>query len=267
MKLCMMSSVLGFDAPPQEAVDIACYCNMEAMDWVFFAEQNIDPVFLRKLTLDAGLKVASYTPLFFSHVNGEKDWQEKFYRELDKAAALFAPVMMVPPLPADNQISLDEGRKQWMEFYIWAAPMALKSGIQLTVEATGMSNSPITATGEVMEILEAVPELKLTLDYGNMATAGVEPEELKIFSGKIAHIHLKDWNISSVPTEKAELKRCGRYFADAVIGRGDLDLKASWDVLSPADRECFVNLETMDFCGTSSTRDVLKKLSDELRYW
>ena len=266
MKLCMMSSVLGFDSP-YEAIDIARYCGMEAMDWVFFAEQNIDPVFLRKLTIDAGLKVASYTPLFFSSVNGEKEWQEKFYRELDKAVNLSAPVMMVPPLPADNQISLEEGREKWTEFYIWAAPAALKAGIQLTIEATGMDNSPITTAGEVLEILEAVPDLKLTLDYGNMATGGVEPDELKIFSGRIAHIHLKDWNIYPVPTENATLKRCGRYFSDAVIGQGDVDIRASWDVLSPADRECFVNLETMDFYGTSSTREVLKKLSDELRYW
>ena len=68
MKLCMMSSVFGFEAP-REAVEAACYCNMEAVDWVFFAEQNIDPEFLRKLTIDAGLKVASYTPLFYSYIN------------------------------------------------------------------------------------------------------------------------------------------------------------------------------------------------------
>ena len=175
--------------------------------------------------------------------------------------------MMIPPLPADDQISLEDGRKKWTEFYFRAAPLALKAGIQLTIEATGMGNSPITTTREVMEILEAIPELKLTLDYGNMATGGVDPEELEVFSSRIAHIHLKDWSIYTEPTENTELKRCGRYFADAIIGQGDLDLKASWDVLSPTARECFVNLETMDFYGTSSTREVLKKISDELRYW
>ena len=77
MKLCMMSSVFGFDAP-REAVEAACYCKMEAIDWVLFAEQAVDPDFLRKLTLDAGLKVASYTPLFYSFIHGEKDWQDKF---------------------------------------------------------------------------------------------------------------------------------------------------------------------------------------------
>ena len=170
MKLCMMSSVFGFDAP-QEAVEGAVYCNMEAMDWVFFAEQNIDPDFLRKLTVDAGLKVASYTPLFYSFINDEDDWQDKFFRELDKAVALSAPVMMVPPFPAEKQQSLDEDREKWKNFYSWAAPLARKAGVQLTIEATGMKNSPVTTSGELMEILDAVPELKLTLDYGNMATA------------------------------------------------------------------------------------------------
>ena len=68
MKLCMMSSVLGVEAP-REAVEVATYCNMEAIDWVFFADQAIDTDFLRKLTLDAGLCVASYTPLFYSFIN------------------------------------------------------------------------------------------------------------------------------------------------------------------------------------------------------
>ncbi len=266
MKLCMMSSVFGFDAP-REAVEAACYCKMEAIDWVLFAEQTVDPDFLRKLTLDAGLKVASYTPLFYSFINGEKDWQDKFFRELDKAVALSAPVMMVPPFPAENQISLEDDLQKWKEFYIRAAPLAKNAGVQLTTEATGMKKSPITTSSELMEILDAVPDLKLTLDYGNMATAGEKVENLKLFSGRIAQIHLKDWKIYSSPTENASLKRCGRYFADAVIGTGDIDVKASWDVLAPADKECFVNLETMDFYGTSSTREVLKKLSDEMRHW
>ena len=175
--------------------------------------------------------------------------------------------MMVPPFPAEPQKSLADDRARWKEFYAWAAPIALKSGVQLTIEATGMGNSPITTADEVMEILDAVPELKLTLDYGNMATGGDTPESIRVFSGRIAHIHLKDWKIYSQPTENATLKRCGKYFADAVIGMGDVDVKGSWDVLSPADRECFVNLETMDFTGKSTVRDVLKKLSDELRYW
>ena len=266
MKLCMMSSVFGFDAP-REAVEAACYCKMDAIDWVLFAEQAVDPDFLRKLTLDAGLKVASYTPLFYSFINGEKDWQDKFSRELDKAVALSAPVMMVPPFPAENQISLEDDLQKWKEFYILAAPLAKNAGVQLTTEATGMKKSPITTSSELMEILDAVPDLKLTLDYGNMATAGEKVENHKLFSGRIAQIHLKDWKIYSSPTENASLKRCGRYFADAVIGTGDIDVKASWDVLAPADKECFVNLETMDFYGTSSTREVLKKLSDEMRHW
>ena len=266
MNLCMMSSVTGFESP-REAVDIACYCNMAAMDWVFFAEQNIDPEFLRKLTVDAGLSVASYTPLFYSFIEGEKDWQDKFSRELDKAAALSAPVMMVPPFPAKQQKSLEDDRRKWKEFYAWAAPLALKSGVQLTVEATGTRNSPITTAMEQLEILDAVPELKVTLDYGNMATGGDTPEDIRKLSGKIVRIHLKDWKIYSRPTENATLKRCGKYFADAVIGTGDIDIKTAWDVLSPAEQECFVNLETMDFYNTSSVKAVLKNVSDMVRNW
>ena len=81
MKLCMMSSVLGFDQP-LEVIDTALFCGMEAVDWIFPADRNIDPAFLRKISIDAGLKIAAYTSLFGAFIKGEKDWQDKLWQDL-----------------------------------------------------------------------------------------------------------------------------------------------------------------------------------------
>lgn len=266
MKLCMMSSVLGFDQP-LEVIDTALFCGMEAVDWIFPAERDIDPAFLRKISIDAGLKIAAYTSLFGAFIKGEKDWQDKFKIELDKALALGASVMMIPPVASPNQYSLADDRQAWKRFYSWAAPEAANLGIKLSLESTGMVNSPVTLASEVLEILEEVPDLRVTLDYGNMATGGDSPENIRSLSGKIVHIHLKDWKISPQHIEKSTLKRNGQYFANAMIGTGDLDVKDSWDVLSEKDKECFVNLETADFSGRLPVKEALKEVSDFLRSW
>lgn len=266
MKLCMMSSVLGFDTP-LEVVETAVFCDMEAVDWIFPADRAIDGGFLRKITVDAGLKIAAYTSLFGAFIKGEADWQDKFKAELDKALILGAPVMMIPPVASPQQHSLAEDRRAWKKFYSWAAVQAASQGVKLTLESTGMLNSPVTLASEAAEILNEVPELGVTLDYGNMATGGDTAEDIRQISDRICHIHMKDWHISAEPFAGALEKRNGSYFGNALIGTGDLDLKRSWEVLSPENRECFVNLETADFSGRMTVKEALKQVSDTLRSW
>jgi len=64
-----------------------------------------------------------------------------------------------------------------------------------------------------------------------------------------------------------DLKRCGKYFADTVIGEGDMDLKAFWNTVDARGRELYVNVETTDFARTSSKEAVLKKTANLLRNW
>ena len=130
-----------------------------------------------------------------------------------------------------------------------------------------MLNSPITTAEETLEVLHAVPGLMCTLDVGNMETAEPAVNAYSVLKNYVVQFHLKDWKISDKTAENTDLKRCGKYFANAVIGEGDLDLKAFWDTVDTRGRELYVNLETTDFEKKSSAAEVLKKTADLLRNW
>ena len=110
-----------------------------------------------------------------------------------------------------------------------------------------MINSPIVTVSEALEVLRNVPGLKLTLDHGNMQTAEDAVEAYSILKEHVVHVHLKDWKVYDSPRADTTLKRCGQSFANAVIGKGDMDLRTCWENLDYRGRNLYVNLETMDY--------------------
>ena len=265
MKLCMMSCMMQ-GASPQEIVRTAVECGMDAVDWVC-SHQYAPAKQLRKLSEENGLKIIAHTALGSTFVGRDPNALDDFKRSLEFAVDLGAPVMMLPPFPRKDQISMEDDRKAWIGFYAQTQPLAQEAGITLTVESTGLLNSPVTTAAETLEVLHAVPGLMCTLDPGNMETAEPAGNAYAVLKDYVVQFHLKDWKIYDKPAENTDLKRCGKYFANAVIGEGDLDLKAFWNTVDPSGRELYVNLETTDFARKSSAAEVLKKTADLLRNW
>ena len=265
MNLCMMSCMMP-GAEPEQIVRTAVDCGMAAVDWACSRKWK-SPVFLRRISEDAGLAVAAHTVLHFSFAEGHACALDDFKRSLEFAVTLGAPVVMLPPFPRKEQVSLADDRKVWTEFYAEVLPMTRKAGVALAVESTGVLNSPITTASEIRQVLEAVPGLKCTLDYGNMETAEPSLDAYEKLKEYVVQFHLKDWKISPCYFPGSSRKRCGRYFANAVIGEGDMDLKAFWSTVDEAGRQLYVDLETMDFDNGSSTFQVMKKTADLLRFW
>ena len=58
MKLCMMSCMMG-RFTPEQIVATATACGMEAIDWV--STHHTEPAELRKISEDAGLRIAAHT--------------------------------------------------------------------------------------------------------------------------------------------------------------------------------------------------------------
>ena len=265
MKLCMMSCMMP-GTEPEEIVRTAVECGIDAIDWV--CRRRYAPAkHLRKLSEDNGLKIVSYTTLDSAFVDRDPNALDDFKRTIEYAVELGAPIMMLPPFARKDQISMEDDRKAWIGFYAQALPLAMAAGITLTAESTGFRNSPITTAAEVLEVLHAVPGLMCTLDAGNMETAEPSVNAYTVLKDYVVHFHLKDWKISDKPGKDFDLKRCGKYFANAVIGEGDMDLKAFWNTVDARGRELYVNLETSDFAGTSSMSAVFKKTADLLRNW
>lgn len=265
MKLCMMSCVMR-DAGPEKIVRTAVECGMAAIDWVC-SRRYAPAKQLRKLSEDSGLKIVSHTVLDSTFPTRDPNALDDFRRSLEFACDLGAPVMMLPPFPRREQISMEDDRKAWIEFYARTQPLAQSAGITLTAESTGLRNSPITTAEEILEVLRAVPGLMCTLDPGNMETAEPAVNSYAVLKKYVVQFHLKDWKIYDKPTENSDLKRCGKYFVNAVIGEGDWDLEGFWNTVDARGRELYVDLETTDFSGESSAAAVLGRTADLLRNW
>lgn len=264
MKLCMMSFVMN-PLPPAGIVQTAVSCGMTAIDWI--STHGTDPRELRKMSTDAGLKIAAHTMLKDKFLQRKPDYLDDFKYSLEDAYILGAPILMLPPFARENQKSLEDDRKAWIEYYAQALPMAQEAGIILTLESTGFGNSPITTADEVLEVIRQVPGLKVTFDHGNTATADDPLQAYLKLKDYIVHFHLKDWKISNQKEPGSTLKRDGRFYQDAVIGEGDLDLKKFWDAVDSRGRELYVNLETHDYSEKRDHAAVLRKVSDMLRDW
>lgn len=265
MKICMMSCMLG-RVTPEEVLKAAQDCRTEAVDWVSL--HGSTPAELKKLSADAGLPIAAYTALKGKVTAGlEAGYEDETRESVDEALAMEAPILMIPPFPIAGK-SMEEALKIWTEIYAIAVEHAKGTPLTVTLESTGMPKSPLVTGEEALSVLKQVPGLKVTFDQGNTATACDEKEAYQMLKDYIVHFHIKDWFIRDTPFEGAELKRIGKYYANAIIGSGDMDLKGFWDQVTPEHKaNCYVNMETLDFTRKISPAESLIGIADMLRNW
>ena len=264
MKICMMSLMMD-EFPVENIVSTAVECKMDAIDWIGLHGRKA--VELKKLCDDAGLYIASHTMLKWGFIKGDKNYFDEFKASLDDACILGAPIMMLPPFAREKQISFADDRKRYAEYFARGCELAKSSGVQLTLESTGFAKSPIITAEECLEILNQVPDLKVTFDQGNVATADDPVRAFELLRDYVVHFHLKDWYISDTPKENYDLKRCGKYYGDATIGEGDMDIAAFWKLTNARERELYVNPETRDWKGNRTPLEVFSKVCAEMRSW
>ncbi|MBO4633219.1 MAG: sugar phosphate isomerase/epimerase [Lentisphaeria bacterium] len=251
--------------PPKEIVRTAVSCGMTAIDWV--TTHGNDPRELKKISQDAGLKIAAHTMVKYKFLRREPDYLDEFKYSLDDACELEAPILMIPPFARKDQKSLEDDRKAWTEYYAQVCPLAQEAGITLTLESTGLRDSPIVTADEVLEVIGQVPGLKLVFDIGNTATADDPIQAYRKLREHVVHIHLKDRKIYDREEPGSLLKRNGKYFRPAVIGEGDLGLKKFWEEVDSRGRKLYVNLETQDYSEARNHAKILRNASDFLWGW
>lgn len=149
-------------------------------------------------------------------------------RIIDQAVELSAPmVMLVPGFP--DIIASEKDKQQALPRIISAlqkiTSYAQSKGIVLTIENYSALQMPFCSIAEVLTILEQVPGLRLTLDYGNMLVAGEDSlEAYEKLRKYIVNAHLKDWKVTSGQTGT----RCadGRHFEPSLHGQGVINFKS-----------------------------------------
>lgn len=260
-----MMSLMMYESSVEEIVSTALKCEMEAIDWIGLHGCRAD--YLKKLCDDAGLRIVSHTMLKDGFIEDYGNYFDEFKCSLDDARELGAPIMMIPPFPRKNQTSMADDLTRYIDYYGKCCEYAKGSGVTLTVESTGYGNSPITTADECLEVLRQVPDLRLTYDQGNVATADDPIEAFKKLRKYVVHFHVKDWYVSDEAKENTLQKRNGKHFADATIGEGDMDLKSFWQILTPEERNIFVNPETRDYTGKRNALDIYKQVCAEMRSW
>ena len=264
MKICMMSLMME-DSPVEEIVSTALACKMDGIDWIGLHDKTAS--YLRKLCDDNGLYIAAHTMLKWGFINDDPKYFDEFKASLDDACVLGAPVMMLPPFARSAQQSMADDRKRYAEYYAKGCELAQKAGVTLTLESTGFHNSPITTADECLEILKQVPGLKVTYDQGNVATAADPCEAFLKLREYVVHFHVKDWYVSDTEKDGYTLKRCGKFYGNATIGEGDMDLRSFWKLTNDRERTLFVNPETRDYTGKRTALETFKQVCAEMKSW
>lgn len=257
--------MIGSALPPSETIEAAKYASLDAVDWVTC--HNTPAKELKRLSDEADLKIVAYTDFAVKYQRNEKDWEDEYRGIFEKAAILEAPVVMIPPFAIEGK-SLEEGRKLWKEYYVKAAEEAKAYPFTFTLESTGMATSPVVTGEEVLDILQAAPGLKVTFDEGNTSTACDSFKAYELLKEYVVHFHLKDWKVYDEPCEGTFPNRDGRHRANIIIGEGDQDLRAFWDIVDPEQKKnCYVNLETFDFQGSMPKKEAMRKVAELMRNW
>lgn len=269
MKICMMSlmmtDVFTHNYPIEEILEVASHCGMGAVDWIGL--HNTTSKVLKKASDAAGIPIAAHTMLKDAFIKDDPNYMDDFKSSLEDACIMGAPVLMLPPFARAAQSSMADDRKRYIDYFGQAEELARKAGVQLTLESTGFENSPISTADECLEILNAVPGLRVTYDVGNVFTAEDPLAAYRKLRKYVVHFHVKDWFVSSAPKEGYTKKRNGTWMGNALLGDGDVKLREFWQETTAEERQIWVNPESCDFSDKRDPKEVFTEICRRMRSW
>ena len=104
-----------------------------------------------------------------------------------RAAAI--PSIMLLPGVINKRQGRKEALAQTAKNLTALMPIAQAAGVTLTIEPH--VHSYLESPSLVLELLERVPNLKLTLDYAHFVCLGYRQEEIDVLAPYAAHVHLR----------------------------------------------------------------------------
>jgi sugar phosphate isomerase/epimerase len=220
----------------QTAVDL----ELEGIDWVTTYGYAANE--LRKMSSDAGLTVVCHTFFCDKLTNGESDWLDEVKQSVEDAVMLDAPIVMIPTCCKPG-LDRDSSRDFWINALLKIAPVTDNAGITLTIENFPGSDSAFITAADYYKAKTILPQLKLTYDNGNAAFGEDPVESFRLSVEDVVHAHFKDWYISNQPEKGCLDSIIGKYFRPALIGEGDIDTAACWNIMRDSNYSGFINIE------------------------
>ena len=242
-KLSMMSSTAG-RVPAEKVIEIARKSGISGIEWI--NSHGSSGKELRQLVCDSGLKTVGYTMYDETFVNRGSDYLDRFKEHLEIAVDAESPQMMIPPFGRINSKGMEEDRKEWIGYFQEVYPLAEAAGMMLTLESTGLPDSPIVSAAEHLEVFESVPGMKLVFDNGNTFCADDPLTAYQKLFPRIIHIHLKDTYISDISDGISLRTRNGKFTRQAMIGRGQQDLRSFLKLVDDSGYDGWITLESSD---------------------
>lgn len=243
---------------------------LDAVDLVSL--YDCEPTELRHMADDHEVHIVAHT--FHADLAGETEAERRKGVDqgrwgLDAAAVLGAPVVMIPPKPAEG-VKRETQRARWIAGLKELAPHAADAGIALTVENFPGWNSPFVVADDVLAAVREVPGLRHTYDNGNAATGEDPVESFRRCAGHVVHCHFKDWDVSETPREGFRQMLDGRYYRPALIGEGIVDHAGCIAAMAEAGYDGFINIEYEGNVytpeeGTRRAADYMRGLLDQHR--
>ncbi len=143
------------------------------------------------------------------------------------------------------------------------AELAAENNLTLTIEDYDNALSPISTMEGMSSFLDAVPDLKVTLDTGNFIFSAEDILAAeRMFHAKITHVHLKDrlWS----RTGAGDILECtdGRVMYPCAVGDGDIPIREVLQRLLDAGYDGYAVAE---FFGSRSYAENMEKSILNLR--
>ena len=136
----------------------------------------------------------------------------------------------------------------------------------LTFEAMGFALAPVKSAAECLQVLSAVPELRITFDSGNVETVEDPIVSYCKLADKVVHVHFKDFLRTAEPSGPNALRALnGSYYRQVLFGEGSSDLETLWRAMKGHGYRGCVNFETCS--DKMPPQKFLKILCDRMRNW
>lgn len=203
---------------------------IDAIDIASFEVAYLGEEFVLNAMCEHGLKVASFIHMG-NYADGNLTVEDNLAaarKAMDTALKLDTKNFMVVPSSHAGIEKLDRSEiKDNIIANVKAInEYAMSVGLQVIIEDYPDPSLHLSSIGEIEAILTAVDGARLVYDSANMIVAGEDPVNFAShFKNRIAHVHVKDIEVTSELTDRGERTLAGEMIRTVFVGTGIVDIR------------------------------------------